>query len=817
MIPVSRSRLRALLVLLVAGCGPDASTHSTTETPIQKGPVVERHLSTLSAHRLAPHAYGRKGDVTLTVSGLRYTFATAQDAIGKKPLQGALLDADLGDDDREDAHLWLRPAWRGPDGSMHPLVAKPVATTCEGAKGTASEGVLLSGAVDGVDLSTTFCPEKDGTLRIVTTSKGLPQGAKLADDLGPGPTPVVLDHGGANWEGTRPFAALALAGPKSTLVLRPLQAGTGPSEAIRTLVHIAKETFPSPVALVYEDPSATRSVRVTADGPAKALGKTGIPAASGSYGLSGVSGTVTFLDDSGEPFATTALPPEGLAIPLPLGFAKEVVLRDAKGVVCIKGPFGSPELAHAKCSRNARLGFTVHADEHVAAPFHAIVHGELGTSDPELLDLVPQGGKLRSVSSKNSIYSLDGRAEVELRPGKYHVLVTRGPGSTLDERHIVLGPDDSEDIASEIRNVLPKDAFAADFHLHAAPSPDSTVSLAERMVTLASESVSFAVASDHNRVTDYRTAKAELAQVRDSLFPELAVGDEITSGGSRLYGHFNAFPLAPLPAGVAPEDYTIPYFGVAPKDLFSGARRAGAAIVQVNHPRMPPKIGYFDQTSLDPKTGAAGAEFADDFDAVEAHNGIWLESPDRVHEGFQDIVALARRGKLVAATGNSDSHKLFLEEPGYPRTYVFLPKGEGPIADRVVSAVRARNTVVSSGPYLEATLDGALPGSVVAPKTKSAKLRIRVTAPAWIPVEEVSILVDGEVKKTFAVTAKPKNGVRFEAEWSWAVTRDATLAVWVESKAPLPRVLHEKDARAIAFTTPFYVDADGDGKITLTR
>ena len=57
----SRSRLRALLALLVAGCGPDASTHSTTEMPIQKGPVVERHLSTLSAHRLAPHAYGRRG------------------------------------------------------------------------------------------------------------------------------------------------------------------------------------------------------------------------------------------------------------------------------------------------------------------------------------------------------------------------------------------------------------------------------------------------------------------------------------------------------------------------------------------------------------------------------------------------------------------------------------------------------------------------------------------------------------------------------------------------------------------------------------
>jgi len=41
------------------------------------------------------------------------------------------------------------------------------------------------------------------------------------------------------------------------------------------------------------------------------------------------------------------------------------------------------------------------------------------------------------------------------------------------------------------------------------------------------------------------------------------------------------------------------------------------------------------------------------------------------------------------------------------------------------------------------------------------------------------------------------------------------VTVWVEAKRPLPRVLHETDARAIAFTTPFYVDADHDGQVRL--
>ena len=93
----------------------------------------------------------------------------------------------------------------------------------------------------------------------------------------------------------------------------------------------------------------------------------------------------------------------------------------------------------------------MHADGHVPAPFHAIVRGEGDTPDPELVDLVPSDdGTRRSVSAKNSVYSLDGRADVEVRPGTYHVLVTRGPGSTLDERHVGLGPGGSIDVTSEI-------------------------------------------------------------------------------------------------------------------------------------------------------------------------------------------------------------------------------------------------------------------------------------------------------------------------------------------------------------------------------
>lgn len=766
----------------------------------------------LESHRRAPHAYGRAGDLVVPTSRAFYTFSALEDGAGKKPLRGALLDADLDARDDEDPLLWLRPAWAAPDGALHALVAAPREIACAGG----ARGVEVTGTVDGVALTSTACPAPDGALTLTLRADGLPAGAKLAQELGPGPSPVVLDQGGAAWEGTLPFAALAVEGPRSTLVLEAA------GRATRRLVHIAKEVFPSPVALTYEGALATVRVSLVAERPAAALGALTFPTVALTLRMPGARGSALFLDADGAPITRLDVPEEGARLRVPAGFAAEVVLRDASGQRCARARLGDPALGAAVCPRAARLSLAVRLagpDGAVPAPFHALVYGEDGTPDPELVDLGPRGDKLARVAERNNLYSLDGGGELGLPPGSYHVLVARGLESTMEERHLKLAAGATERLALDLRRVLPSDVVSADFHLHASPSPDSTVSLAQRVTTLACEGLAFAVATDHNRITDYAPAMGQLAPTPPSLLPGLAIGDEITSSGARLWGHFNAYPLPA--ATLAPEDAAIPYFDVAPRELFAGARRAGAAIVQVNHPRMPPRIGYFNQAELDATTGRAGAEFSEDFDAVEAHNGIWLESPERVREALRDLVGLARRGKKVAATGNSDSHKLVLEEPGYPRTFVLLdPKTatREPLEQRVITAVKQRHTVVSSGAFIDARLDGMLPGDVVTPRGKTMKLHVRVVAPAWVPVETVEIWLDDGVARSFAVTAAAAGaGVRFEADVTLPVERDRdrTVTVWVEAKRPLPRVLHETDARAIAFTTPFYVDADRDGQVRI--
>ena len=165
-------------------------------------------------------------------------------------------------------------------------------------------------------------------------------------------------------------------------------------------------------------------------------------------------------------------------------------------------------------------------------------------------------------------------------------------------------------------------------------------------------------------------------------------------------------------------------------------------MLQVNHPRMAPGIGYFDLTHLEPRTGAADASFSGSFDAVEAFNGFFLTSPARVREGAADMVALARRGLHVAATGNSDSHHLLYEEAGYPRTYAHVsPEPIATRMERVLAAIRRGDTTVSSGPLVEMTVDGAPIGSVVVPKGgRTVHVHVRVSAPTWVPVEHVENL-----------------------------------------------------------------------------
>ncbi|WP_394850330.1 CehA/McbA family metallohydrolase [Pendulispora brunnea] len=785
-------------VAVMPGC---SGCRGSKAAPIEH---VEARVEPLDKPGTAPRVYGRSGDLVL--HGTRdtsITVATAADLPNHRPLRGSILDVGLAGAGPSDPLLWWRAAWVDSGQKLHPLVAADVSTRrCpEG-----SDGVHIEGDVDAVHLATDLCALADGRYRVKTLATGLPAGATLADDLNPGPVDAVIDRMGAEWQGdvTTRFVALAGYGIGVALEATGMRARSRRVRATGTI-------SPAPITLLHEGTEATRLLHVVRGDALDALAALPFATRTATIGLAdGRPGFLTVRDNADRLLVSGVLPAGGpRTIKLPDGLGETLTVRDADGVQAPRAvpiaEAASPALV-AIASGRVALRFTDGRDAPV--PAHVLFRGLEGTPDPapEVTGRAYAGGR--------SVYLLDGSGTVHLAPGKYKVTATHGPTYTLSSKEIDVAPGGEQTVADRLTAVVDTHEWtAADFHLHSALSHDSSVSLQARLASLACEGVDLAVATDHNHVTDYEPVAREL-----NLTSQLATvpGVEITSAGARLWGHFNAFPLPP-PGNAAPEEVAPPYYEILPKDLFAKARGAGARVVQVNHARMPPNIGYFDLAHLDAATGHADPDFADDFDALEAYNGFWIESPDKVREGARDLVALARRGKRPIATGNSDSHRLLYEEAGYPRTYVHTAAGSA--SDRAVRTIEAMltgDTTVSSGPLVVLTVEGKSPGAVVRPNAnKEVRVKVRVFAPAWVPVETIEIWRDGEPVQHF--TASPAHdGLRFERETIVkGLQDDAVILAWAEARTPLGDVLPNPDARAIGFSGLVYVDANGDGRVNV--
>jgi len=421
----------------------------------------------------------------------------------------------------------------------------------------------------------------------------------------------------------------------------------------------------------------------------------------------------------------------------------------------------------------------------------------------------------RASGARDTVVALRGEADIKLPSGRYHIILSHGPEWSMVEEDVEVTETYSPRVDVVLRHeVDPGDWIAADFHVHAEPSPDSEVTLLDRVASLEAEGIGFVTATDHNLITDYRPAIAE--QRLDSM---LAVPSAEVTTDLPIFGHFNAYPLVrdeSRPGNGAPE-----YMGLEPSTLFRNLHALDPdLIVQVNHPRIEGGIGYFDVMSLDRETGAADPRFSGEFDAMEVFNGFDLARPQNVEVVFQDWLALLSRGQRVVATGASDSHQVRYQLVGYPRTYIRVTGTEGKDTRSVLRALKAGRAFVTSGPFLEASIGNAGPGATVSAPNGHVELSVRVTAPAWMPVEELEIFVGRErvIQRTIRGASNGKsNGKvgrvvppRFEERFDLAIGKDDFVVVRVKSQTPIDAFFGRQGVIPMAFTNPIFVDADGD-------
>ncbi|MBI3073724.1 MAG: CehA/McbA family metallohydrolase [Deltaproteobacteria bacterium] len=417
-------------------------------------------------------------------------------------------------------------------------------------------------------------------------------------------------------------------------------------------------------------------------------------------------------------------------------------------------------------------------------PAKLTFEGRNGTPTPRF------GLRFRASGAMNTIHAHEGEGTTGVPPGDYTVTASRGPRYDVAQRDIHVAPGQTAEFDVALTRVIDTPGtLCGDFHQHAERSADAPTSLRDRVITNLTEGLDILVATDHNTHTDYGPIVRALGAE-----PLLAtvVGVEATT---HAIGHFNAFPVrydATDRRGGAPNVFR----ASNPASLFALLRADGDdRVIQVNHPRAG-EIGYFDLFDK-PDLG---------FDAIEVVNGKRVAAARRV---MADWFAFLNRGHRFTAMGNSDTHSIYGQEPGYARTCVFFGHDDPRKVDgaSLVNALkRQKRVVVTNGPWIDFTVDGAPIGSTLERKRGAAAIAITVRAPAWVDVDRVELIANGTRvwERPVPPNATP---LRFSLSTTHEIARDTwfiVIASGSRSLAPVVPSPHH-DATPFAFTNPIWV------------
>lgn len=453
-----------------------------------------------------------------------------------------------------------------------------------------------------------------------------------------------------------------------------------------------------------------------------------------------------------------------------------------------------------------------------------VLDGQTGTALPSRARFIPVtrgiavdlGPDWSAAGARDAVVMHDGEALVPLVPGRYRVLVTHGPEWSSYEETVDVTETFRPDVRASLRHVVdPGDYVPCDLHVHQAPSPDSQVSLEDRVASLVAEGIVFAVPTDHNHVTDYGPASASFGF--DSSTFMTVPGVEATTADP-AFGHFNAYPATPIPS--APGEGAPVWSKTTPSALFAAMRALSpTAVVQVNHPRLEGGIGFFDASGYDPATGRATGEYSDDFDALEIWNGFDLARASAFDRVFGDYLLMVARGVHVTAVGNSDSHEIRYEWPGYPRTYV---RARERTEAAVVEGIRGGHAFVTSGPFLDVRVDEAGPGDLAHAAGGSVEVRVHVECAPFMRVDHLEVWMNAAKAIDVPLVANPEprrrerasdppRATRYDVRVALPVSADTAIVVLVRGERTLDDYFGRAMIPPLAVANPIWIDADGDG------
>jgi len=398
---------------------------------------------------------------------------------------------------------------------------------------------------------------------------------------------------------------------------------------------------------------------------------------------------------------------------------------------------------------------------------------------------------------------------VPIEPGDYRVVVSHGPEYSAYTQDITVAASATSTVNAQVAHVTDSTGFiSGDFHVHSIESPDSKITLVDRVVSMLAEGVDFFTPSDHDFRTDYEPTIATLGA---ASHVKTATSAEITTFD---YGHFNAWPVPIDPSKVnggsvdhgraAPDGQDFPSYGnysLTPAEIIAAARAAGATTVQINHVH-----SYFGVTggsglAIDtgmtpPQSAVPGAArrldptvpnyFPDPIDRPDALE-LWIgDDRSQIYTNFLgrnigDWFNMINQGILKTGVADSDTHKRTITQAGMPRTMVASATDDpGSLVPSTVSAnVDDGRTFGTNGPIVRVTThadstgeDGSL--ALGDPKTISTNdgavdIEVEIQSPIWAEFDRVEYYINTTTTKSTAIR---QSGVGPVTETTYSITPD---------------------------------------------
>ncbi|MFN8010099.1 MAG: hypothetical protein U0P81_01720 [Holophagaceae bacterium] len=442
-----------------------------------------------------------------------------------------------------------------------------------------------------------------------------------------------------------------------------------------------------------------------------------------------------------------------------------------------------------------------------------------------------------------------------LARGAYSVYTTRGPLSSLESTPLQVSPE--KDFSTTLHTVVvfpravPQGWVPLDVP---GPSQATTGGLlpAEKLASALAEDVQVVGLTEMDLHADAEALRSEFLTEFGST-PETEADRAAIAGkpyvfGARSsvlgsYGEVTAL-FVPKPAGTirngarASRGWTLADFLAQAEGGFNVVHRPrgpqGLFTLKAFNPAVPLGTGVNAWWTAKGPFSLGRAQGS--FEALELLRGegfdpanptAWFNEFKQVRADWFALLNQQTPTAFTKALGLS-SARFSLDTPvGHARTY--LKTGSATLKQEdlgaVLTALKSGAAVASTGPLLDVSIGAAGPGSLVPGPASTVNLSIVLTAGDWVPVDEVRIVVNGQVVQTVNVAATFSRTDLRTWSGSLAVNLPSGKDAWIVVEAGVPLGTSGAYAPAspwskiyrgiypVAVTNPIFVDANGGGYV----